>query len=70
MNLQYITGIVLVVLNDGKTIRQQAYGMAERKAKRQQSIQELLTALPIHPVTLPVAVRVGHKLPVILLRME
>ncbi len=33
---------------------------AQRKAKRQQFIQELLTALPIHPVTVPVALRVGQ----------
>jgi len=33
---------------------------AERKAKRQQFIQELLTALPIHPVTVPMALRVGQ----------
>jgi len=33
---------------------------AERTAKRQQFIQELLTALPIHPVTVPVALRVGQ----------
>ena len=33
---------------------------AERKAKRQQFIQELFTALPIHPVTVPVALRVGQ----------
>jgi predicted nucleic acid-binding protein len=33
---------------------------AERKAKRQQFIQELLTALPIHPVSAPVALRVGQ----------
>src|SRR5438045_255568 len=33
---------------------------AQRKAKRQQLIQELLTALPIHPVTVPIALRVGQ----------
>jgi len=33
---------------------------AERKAKRHEFIQELLTALPIHPVTVPVALRVGQ----------
>ena len=33
---------------------------AERKAKRQQFIQELLTGLPIHPVTVSVALRVGQ----------
>lgn len=33
---------------------------AERKAQRQQFIQELLTGLPIHPVTVPVALRVGQ----------
>ena len=30
-----------------------------RRAKRQQFIQELLTALPIHPITVPVALRAG-----------
>jgi tRNA(fMet)-specific endonuclease VapC len=33
---------------------------AERKANREQVIQELLTALPVHPVTVPVALRVGQ----------
>jgi predicted nucleic acid-binding protein len=33
---------------------------AQRKAKRQQFIRELLTALPIHPVTATVALRVGQ----------
>ena len=33
---------------------------AQRKQNRQQFIQELLTALPIHPVTVPVAFRVGQ----------
>jgi predicted nucleic acid-binding protein len=33
---------------------------AERKAKRQEFIQELLRALPIHLVTVPVALRVGQ----------
>ena len=32
---------------------------AQRKEKRQQFIRELLTALPIHPVTVMVALRVG-----------
>jgi hypothetical protein len=32
---------------------------ADRKAKRQQFIQELVMALPIHPVTVPIALRVG-----------
>jgi len=31
---------------------------AQRKQNRQQFIQELLSALPIHPVTVPVAFRV------------
>ena len=35
-------------------------GTAERKAKRQQFIQELFTALPLHPVTASVALRVGQ----------
>jgi len=33
---------------------------AQRKAKREQFIQELLTALPIHPVTVPIAIRAGQ----------
>ncbi|MFZ0734011.1 MAG: PIN domain-containing protein [Candidatus Sulfotelmatobacter sp.] len=33
---------------------------AERKANRHQFIQELLTGPPIHPVTVPVALRVGR----------
>jgi predicted nucleic acid-binding protein len=33
---------------------------ADRKAKRQQFIQELVMALPIHPVTVPIALRVGQ----------
>ena len=46
------------------TLIELAHGAAradtsQRKAKRQQFIQELLTALPIHPVTVPVALRVG-----------
>ena len=32
----------------------------QRKEKRQQFIQELLTALPIHPVTVSLALRVGQ----------
>lgn len=33
---------------------------AARQAKRQQFIQELLRALPIHPVTVTIALRVGR----------
>lgn len=33
---------------------------ADRKQKRQQFIQELVIALPIHPVTVPIALRVGQ----------
>ena len=33
---------------------------AQRKQNRQQFIRELLTALPVHPVTVPVALRVGQ----------
>jgi predicted nucleic acid-binding protein len=33
---------------------------AQRKAKRYQFIEELLMALPIHPVTVPIALRVGQ----------
>jgi tRNA(fMet)-specific endonuclease VapC len=32
----------------------------ERKAMRRQFIEELTTALPVHPVTVPVALRVGQ----------
>jgi len=35
-------------------------GTAERKAKRQQFTQELVTALPIHSVTASVALRAGQ----------
>jgi predicted nucleic acid-binding protein len=35
-------------------------GTPERKAKRQQFIQELLTALPIYPVSVPIALRSGQ----------
>jgi len=35
-------------------------GTPERKAKRQQFTQELVTALPIHSVTAPVALRAGQ----------
>jgi predicted nucleic acid-binding protein len=33
---------------------------AERKTMRQQFLQELTTALPAHPVTVPVALRAGQ----------
>lgn len=33
---------------------------ADRKAKRRQFIQELVVALPVHPVTVPIALRVGQ----------
>ena len=47
------------------TLIELAHGAAradtvERKTKRQQFIQELITALPVHPVTAPVALRVGQ----------
>ncbi len=47
------------------TLIELAHGAAradtpERKEKRQQFIQELLTALPIHPVTVSVALRTGQ----------
>jgi len=47
------------------TLIELAHGAAradtpQRKAKRQQFIQELLTALPIHPVTMSVALRTGQ----------
>ena len=47
------------------TLIELAHGAAradtsQRKKKRQQFIQELLTALPIHPVTPSVALRVGQ----------
>jgi predicted nucleic acid-binding protein len=35
---------------------------AERKAKRQQFIQELFTALPLYPVTASVALRAGRSM--------
>ena len=47
------------------TLLELAHGAArartpERKAKRQQFTQELVTALPIHSVTAPVALRAGQ----------
>lgn len=47
------------------TLIELAHGAArartpERKAKRQQFTQELVTALPIHSVTAPVALRAGQ----------
>jgi predicted nucleic acid-binding protein len=33
---------------------------AQRRQNRQQFMHELLTALPIHPVTVPIALRVGQ----------
>jgi len=47
------------------TLIELAHGVAradtlQRKQNRQQFTQELLTALPIHPVTVPVALRVGQ----------
>jgi predicted nucleic acid-binding protein len=47
------------------TLIELAHGAAradtpERRAKRNQFIHELLTALPIHPITVPVALRTGQ----------
>jgi tRNA(fMet)-specific endonuclease VapC len=46
------------------TLIELAHGAArantsERKAKRQKFIEELQTAMPIHPVTVPLALRAG-----------
>jgi len=47
------------------TLIELAHGAAradtsQRREKRQQFIHELLTALPIHPITMPLALRVGQ----------
>ncbi|HKV79982.1 MAG TPA: PIN domain-containing protein [Candidatus Sulfotelmatobacter sp.] len=47
------------------TLIELAHGAAradttDRREKRQQFIQELVMALPIYPVTVPIALRVGH----------
>ena len=47
------------------TLIELAHGAAradtpERKAKRQKFIEELLAAIPIHPVTVPLALRTGQ----------
>jgi tRNA(fMet)-specific endonuclease VapC len=47
------------------TLIELAHGAArahtpERKAMRQQFLQELTMALPVHPVTLPIALRAGQ----------
>jgi len=51
-----ISAITLVELAHGAA----RVGTSERKAKRGQFIQELLMALPIHPVGVPIALRVGQ----------
>ena len=47
------------------TLIELAHGMdrantPERKAMRRQFLHELITALPVHPVTVPVALRAGQ----------
>jgi predicted nucleic acid-binding protein len=47
------------------TLIELAHGVArantpERKATRQQFLNELITALPVHPVTVPMALRAGQ----------
>lgn len=47
------------------TLIELAHGVArantpQRKATRQQFLNELVTALPVHPVTVPVALRAGQ----------
>jgi predicted nucleic acid-binding protein len=47
------------------TLIELAHGVArantpERKASRQQLLNELVVALPVHPVTVPVALRAGQ----------
>jgi predicted nucleic acid-binding protein len=47
------------------TLIELAHGAARadtltRREKRQQFIRELLSALPIHPITVPIALRAGH----------
>jgi predicted nucleic acid-binding protein len=44
-----ISVVTLIELTDGAA----GADTAQRKAKRHQFIQELLTALPIHPITVP-----------------
>jgi predicted nucleic acid-binding protein len=46
------------------TLIELAHGAAradnpERKAKRERFIQEVVTAVPVHPVTVPIAIRTG-----------
>lgn len=33
---------------------------AQRRSKRKQFIEELLSALPVHPITVPIALRAGQ----------
>jgi len=47
------------------TLIELAHGAAradslQRKANRQQFVQEILTALPVHPITVPVALQAGQ----------
>ena len=51
-----ISVVTLIELSHGAA----RAGTPERKAKRQQFIQELLMALPIHPVSVPIALRAGE----------
>jgi predicted nucleic acid-binding protein len=41
-------------------VYERAHFTLQRKEKRQQFIHELLTALPIHPITVSLAIRVGQ----------
>jgi len=51
-----ISVITLIELADGAA----RADTPQRKAKRHQFIQELLTALPVHPITVPVALHTGQ----------
>jgi len=51
-----ISVVTLIELAHGAT----RADTSQRREKRQQFIHELLTALPIHPITMPIALRVGQ----------
>ncbi len=67
---QALAGIALSVAGEDVavsviTLIELAHGVArantpERKATRQQFLNELMAALPVHLITIPVALRAGH----------
>jgi len=49
-----------LILDSSVLVASERADTPERKEKRQKFIQELLTAMPIHPVTAPLPLRAGQ----------